>query len=160
VATAGAPAGPPADPPRSSAGVGSHPTALLWAGLAACTFGVSLYATGRAGTELPAAWVVLSARAIGMLALFVPLAVMRRLRLTARAAPLVAGSGVAEVLGFFSYTVGARHGIAIASVLSSQFAAISVVAAYFLFSERLSRLQLAGITTLMVGVALLSALRA
>jgi len=42
-------------------------------------------------------------------------------------------------------------------VLSSQFAAITVAAAYFLFGERLTRLQLAGICTIIVGVSLLSA---
>ena len=32
-------------------------------------------------------------------------------------------TGLAEVAGFASYAVGARHGIAIAAVLASQFAA-------------------------------------
>ena len=54
----------------------------------------------------------------------------------------------------------ARHGIAVAAVLSSQFAALSGIAAYFLFRERLSRIQLAGVLTVIAGVAVLSALRA
>jgi drug/metabolite transporter (DMT)-like permease len=45
-------------------------------------------------------------------------------------------------------------------VLSSQFAALSGIAAYFLFGERLTRLQLAGVCTIVAGVAALSALRA
>jgi drug/metabolite transporter (DMT)-like permease len=45
-------------------------------------------------------------------------------------------------------------------VLSSQFAALAAVAAYVLFKERLSRIQLLGVCTVLVGVALLSALRA
>lgn len=136
-----------------------HPAAVMFAVAAALTFGFSLYATARAGSSLPASWVVLSARVIGTLALAVPLAVSRRLQLTRRAVPLVIVSGICEVLGFFSYTGGSRHGIAVASVLSSQFATLAGIAAYVLFGERLSRLQLAGVCTVVLGVALLSALR-
>jgi drug/metabolite transporter (DMT)-like permease len=137
-----------------------HPRTVFLAGCAALTFGGSLYATGRAGVALPSAWVVLSARLIGTVALALPMALAGRLRLTPRAAPLVVTSGVCEVLGFYSYTLGARHGIAVAAVLSSQFAAIAGIGAYFLFGERLSRIQLAGVVTVVAGVAVLSALRA
>ncbi|MGZ4167447.1 MAG: EamA family transporter [Solirubrobacteraceae bacterium] len=137
-----------------------HPTAVLLAGLAAVSFWVSLYATGRAGAALPASWVVLSARLIGTVALALPLALAGRLRLTSRAAPLVIASGVCEVAGFFSYTLGSRHGLAIAAVLSSQFAVIALAVSYVLFGERLSRVQLAGVACVIVGVAALSALRA
>lgn len=127
---------------------------------AAWTFGVSIYATGRASAELPIAWAVLPPRVIGTLVLFVPLAVSGTLRLTRRAAPLVVVSGVAEVLGFASYAVGARHSVAVAAVLASQFAAIAAVAAYVLFRERLGRLQLAGVVTIVAGVAVLTWLQA
>lgn len=136
-----------------------HPAAVMLAVAAALTFGLSLYATAKAVSALPASWVVLSARVIGTLALAVPLALSRRLQLTRRAVPLVIVSGICEVLGFFSYTGGSRHGIAVASVLSSQFATLAGIAAYFLFGERLSRPQLAGVCTVVIGVALLSALR-
>jgi drug/metabolite transporter (DMT)-like permease len=139
---------------------GRHGSAVVLAVLAAVSFGVSLYATGRAGAVLPASWVVLSARAIGAVALALPLALAGRLRLTARAAPFVVASGVCEVLGFYSFTFGARHGIAIAAVLSSQFAVLALAASYVLFGERLSRIQLAGVACVIVGVAALSALRA
>lgn len=138
-----------------------HPHyAILFAIAGALTFGVSLYATGRAGTELPVSWVVLSARAIGAVALAVPLAVTRRLEITRRAAPLVVTSGVCEVIGFYSYTTGARHGIAVAAVLSSQFGGLAALAAYFVFGERLSRKRTVGVCTMLAGVAVLSALRA
>jgi hypothetical protein len=42
--------------------------------------------------------------------------------MTARAAPLVLASGVLEVAGLVAFTIGARHGIAVAAVLGSQFA--------------------------------------
>ena len=134
--------------------------AILFAIAAALTFGVSLYATGRAGTELPVSWVVLSARAIGTVALAIPLAITGHLEITRRAAPLVITSGVCEVIGFYSYTTGARHGIAVAAVLSSQFGGLAALAAYFLFGERLSRKRTLGVCTMLAGVAVLSALRA
>lgn len=138
----------------------SHPASVALAVAAAVIFGASLYATGRAGATLPSSWVVLSARLIGTVALAIPLVLAGRLQVVARAMPLVIASGICEVLGFYSYTAGARHGIAVTAVLSSQFATIAAVVAYFLFGERLSRLQLAGVTTVIAGVALLSALRA
>jgi drug/metabolite transporter (DMT)-like permease len=139
----------------------THPAAaVVLAMVAAGTFGLSLYATGKAAATLPASWVVLSARVIGTIALAVPLAVAGRLQVARRALPLVVASGVCEVLGFFSYTAGAREGIAVAAVLSSQFAAIAAVVAYLLFGERLSRIQLGGVIGVIFGVALLSALRA
>ncbi|MGZ4265400.1 MAG: EamA family transporter [Solirubrobacteraceae bacterium] len=140
--------------------VHDQPASVLLAVAAALVFGTSLYATGRAATTLPSTWVVLSARLIGTVALAAPLAVAGRLRVVRRAIPLVVVAGICEVLGFYSYTAGARHGIAVAAVLSSQFATIAAVAAYFLFRERLNRVQLAGVSSVIVGVALLSALRA
>jgi drug/metabolite transporter (DMT)-like permease len=137
-----------------------QPASVALAIAAALVFGTSLYATGRAGTTLPSTWVVLSARLIGTVALAIPLAITGRLRLVRPAIPLIVVAGICEVLGFYSYTAGARHGIAVAAVLSSQFATIAAVAAYFLFRERLNRVQLAGVSSVIVGVALLSALRA
>lgn len=138
----------------------SQPASVALAVVAAVVFGGSLYATGRAGATLPSTWVVLSARLIGTVALAIPLALARRLHVVRRALPLVIASGICEVLGFYSYTAGSRHGIAVTAVLSSQFATIAAVAAYFLFGERLNRIQLVGVTSVIAGVALLSALRA
>lgn len=139
---------------------GGHPDAVVLALLAACAWGGSLYATARAGSTLPASWVVLSARAIGAAALALPLLLAGRLRLSRTIAPLVVVSGVCEVLGFYSYIAGARHGIAVAAVIASQFATLAAVGAYILFHERLIRIQLLGVSAVMVGVAVLSALRA
>jgi drug/metabolite transporter (DMT)-like permease len=149
----------PGDEPEPSGA--PHPYyAILFAIAAALTFGVSLYATGRAGTELPVSWVALSARAIGTVALAIPLALTGHLQITRRAVPLVITSGVCEVIGFYSYTTGARHGIAVAAVLSSQFGGLAALAAYFLFGERLSRKRTLGVCTMLAGVAVLSALQA
>jgi drug/metabolite transporter (DMT)-like permease len=137
-----------------------HPEAVLLAVSAALAWGISLYATARAGSALPATWVVLSARLVGTVAVALPLALAGRLRLTRRAVPLILASGVCEVLGFYSYTLGSRHGIAVAAVLSSQFAVLAALAGYLLFGERLSRIQLAGVALVVVSVAALSALQA
>ena len=137
-----------------------HPRVVILAVISTLSFGTSLYATGRAGAVLPASWVVLSARLIGAVTLALPLALAGRLRLTRSAAPFVVASGLAEVAGFYSYTWGSRHGLAIAAVLASQFAVLALAGSYVLFGERLSRLQLAGVACVLVGVAALSALRA
>jgi drug/metabolite transporter (DMT)-like permease len=147
-------------PEMTDASRARHPAAVGLAAAGALAFGTSLYATGRAGAVLPSSWVVLSARLFGTLALTLPLALRGRLELVRGAAKLVIASGICEVIGFYSYTLGSRHGIAIAAVLSSQFAALTLLGAYLLFGERLSRLQLAGVGCVIVGVAVLSALQA
>lgn len=139
---------------------GDHGRSVVLAVSAAVAFGVSLYATGRAGSGLPAAWVGAAARIIGVPVITIPLALSGRLRLTRRAAPLVAISGLCEVLGFYAYTLGARHGIAVAAVLSSQFGSFSAVVGYLFLRDRLSRVQLGGVIAAAAGVAVLSALQA
>jgi drug/metabolite transporter (DMT)-like permease len=146
-------------PARQPDGARGHVSrVVVLAGLASLCFGASLYATGRVSSVLPLAWVVLSARLLGTIAVAVPLVLAGRLQLTARAAPLLLLAGVCEVLGVASFTLGARHDVAIAAVLSSQFAAMSVVAAYVLFGERLGRVQLRGVVLVLVGVSVLSVL--
>lgn len=130
----------------------------LAAAAAAC-FGVSLYATGHVSSRLSVGWVVLPPRALGVLAVALPLAVAGRLRLSRRAVPLVALAGVCEVLGFASFALGARHGIAVAAVLSCQFAALSAVVGYVFLHERLARTQLGGVIVLLAGITLLSGVR-
>jgi drug/metabolite transporter (DMT)-like permease len=136
------------------------PRGVALALLAAVTFGVGLYSTGRAGQDLPVLWAVLPARLVGVVAVTLPLALTSRLRLTRPAVPLVIASGLAEVVGFSSFALGARHGIAITSVLASQFATVAAIGAYVLFHERLGRVQLVGVILVLAGVAALSALQA
>jgi drug/metabolite transporter (DMT)-like permease len=144
--------------PESASALDARAAALA-IGAASC-FGVSLYSTARAGAVLPVFWAVLPARLVGVVVLAVPLAVSGRLRWSRVAAPFVVASGIAEVVGFASYTLGARHGVAVAAVLASQFGAISAVLAYLLFGERLRRVQIAGVALIAVGVATLAAIQA
>jgi len=141
-------------------GSGDPLRATLFAAAAALCFGVSLFATARASAALPLIWAVFPARLLGIVVVALPLAVTRRLRITRKALPLVVASGLCEVAGFASYALGSRHGIAVAAVLASQFAALAAIAAYFLFHERLTRVQLAGIAAIALGVAVLTAVQA
>jgi drug/metabolite transporter (DMT)-like permease len=124
----------------------------------ALLFGLTLYTTGRIGARASVLWALLPARLFGSVLLAAPLAARRKLRLTRRALPLVAAAGAAEVLGTLSYAVGARHQLAIAAVLASQFAALTAVAAFILHGQRLTRAQLAGLAAVVIGVSLVSAL--
>jgi drug/metabolite transporter (DMT)-like permease len=148
---------PPAE--REEAGH-DDPRAAFFALGAALAFGASLYATGRASLELPISWAVLPPRLLGVVLVTIPFALAGRLRLTRAAVPYVVASGLAEVAGFVCFAIGARHGIAVAAVLASQFAAVAAVAAALLFKERLTRLGVAGVIVIAVGVALVSAVRA
>ena len=135
-------------------------TATILSVLAAMTFGFTLYATAQASDDLPVPWVLLPARLLGTLLIAVPLALTARLRMTREAAPLVVASGVCEVLGLTSFAIGSRDGVAVTAVIGSQFAALSAVAAYLLFRERLALAQLIGVVATIAGVACLSALQA
>lgn len=137
-----------------------EPRAALFGLAAAGAFGASLYATGRASLDLPIAWAILPPRLFGVAFVFLPLLLARRLRLTRGAAPLVVGSGLAEVAGFTCYALGARHGIAVAAVLASQFAALAALGAWVLYGERLGRMGVVGVAVIAVGVAAVSALQA
>jgi len=141
-------------------GSGDHLRAPLLATGAALCFGAGLYATGRLSDSLPLAWAILPVRVVGVVAVALPLAATRHLRFARPALPLVVVASLTEVGGLALYAVGARDSIAISAVLASQFAALTAVAAYFLFAERITRLQVAGITAIAVGVAALTALQA
>jgi drug/metabolite transporter (DMT)-like permease len=133
--------------------------AVLFGTAAAACFGLSIYSTAKLGDSMPALMAVLPVRFLGVAAVFVPLALARRLRMTRRAVPMVLWIGVAEVFGNASYVVGAGQSIAIAAVLASQFAAVAAVAAYVLFRERLSTMQRSGVVVIALGVAVLTLAR-
>jgi drug/metabolite transporter (DMT)-like permease len=110
--------------------------------------------------DLPLAWTVLPARVAGVVGVTIPLVLMRRLRIVRPAVPFVVLVGIAEVAGTLTYAYGSRDSAAIAAVIASQFAGIAAVAAFFLFGERLNRVQVGGVITIAIGVALLAAAQA
>jgi drug/metabolite transporter (DMT)-like permease len=139
--------------PGKFGGVGAE--SLFGAG-AALTFGMTLYATGHVAA-LPIGWVIVPTRLVGTVAVALPLAVSRRFKLTRTCMPAVVLAGCCETLGFVSYALGARHGLAIAAVLSSLFAALAAVGAQLLLSERISPITRVGIVVTAIGVATVSA---
>ncbi|HJP87542.1 MAG TPA: DMT family transporter [Candidatus Limnocylindrales bacterium] len=146
----------PEDPATAPA---NNRRAAILAFAAALTFSIGLVGSGKLGAAgVPPAWVMLASRTIGVLIIVVPLVLTRRFRLTRPALPLVVLAGVLEVFGGAVYVVAATQDIAVAAVLSSQFAAIAAVAAYFLFKERLQRLQVVGVVLIAVGITALAAL--
>jgi uncharacterized membrane protein len=151
-----------ADRPRDATADPSQTRkAALLAVAAALTFSVGLVLGGRLGDAgVPPAWVMAVSRTIGTSLIFLPLLATGRLRLTRRALPLVALAGVLEVAGGAVYVIAATADTAVAAVLSSQFAAIAAIGAFLLFRERLQRIQVVGIVTIAIGVALLSAFSA
>ena len=128
---------------------------LLATGAAVC-FGASLFSTGFVSDDLPIAWVLLPGRLVGVVALFIPLLLLRRLQITRGTAPLVVAMGLSEVLGFTCFAIGAQYQVAVTSVLSSQFAPIAAIMAYVLFKERLGRAQILGVVVLVGGVTALT----
>ena len=137
--------------------VHEHPIlAVVLSTCAALVFGISLYAAGHLSGELPISWVLLPARLVGVVAITVPLALSRRLQLTRATVPMVVGMGLAEVVGFTLFSIGAQVEVAITSVLASQFAPIAAILAFVLFKERLGRLQITGVAIVVVAVAALS----
>jgi drug/metabolite transporter (DMT)-like permease len=152
---------PPPDPqrPEPRPGLGPEQKAVLFGAVAAVCFGISIYGTAKCGVVMPPLMAVLPVRVVGVVGVFLPLTLAGRLKLTRRAAPMVAFIGLAEVFGNASYVVGSSQSIAIAAVLASQFAAVAAVAAFVLFRERLSVPQRSGVVAIAIGVALLTVVR-
>ncbi len=135
-----------------------HPReAVLLSVLAAVIFAVGLVASGKAAVLVPPIWVAVTARFVGLAVVALPLLLQGRLTLTRAAAPLVVISGIGEIIGSTLSAWGATDSIAIVAVLGSQFAAIAAVLAFFLFGERLSRVQVVGVALILVGVTVLAA---
>jgi drug/metabolite transporter (DMT)-like permease len=120
-------------------------------------FGGGLYLTSKGAGSEAVLWAALAPRVAGLALIAAPLAASRGIKLTARAAPIVALAGLCEAVGFIFYVLGARHGVAISAVAASQFSALAAVGAYFLFAEVLTRRQLAGIVLTVLGVGALAA---
>jgi uncharacterized membrane protein len=139
--------------------LGTSGSALPFALAGVVCFGINLYASARIGATLPLVWSVMPARLGGFVFVALPLLATGRLRLTRVAAPLVVVVAVAEIAGTAAYAVGARDGIAVAAVMSSQFGAIAALVSVVLFGERLRRIQVLGVAVIAAGVAMLAAVQ-
>ena len=133
--------------------------AALFASAGATFFGLSLFAVGMLSGLLPLAWLLLPGRAVGVLALAVPLIVASRLRVTKATAPLLALVGICDIAGITMYAIGAQQNIAVTAVVASQMAPMAAVLAYFIFGERLGKGQIVGLVVILSGVTVLSFLQ-
>jgi len=134
---------------------------LRAAGFAACgalLLGIGLFVAGQVSATLPAAWVVLPGRIVGVALVTIPVTLMGRPRIPRAAVGYILVTGLVEVIGLTSFSIGARQDIAVTSVLGSMFAPIAALAAFVLFKERLARRQVVGIALVVAGIALLGAL--
>lgn len=131
---------------------------IVFAVLSALIFGVGLYAAGRASDLVPASLVVVAGRVAGVLVVTLPLALTRRLRFERRVLPFLLIAGVAEVAGMYFFAWGAAESIAVASVLSTQFAVMAALVAHAL-GERISSRQWAGVAAVTVGVVVITITR-
>lgn len=148
-----------ADASASAPPPGQARRAALLAIASAFAFSVGLVLSGRLGAGgIPPAWVIVASRTVGVTVIVLPLVLTRRFRLTRPAVPLVVLAGILEALGTGIYVVAASADIAVAAVLSSQFAGIAALGGFLLFHERIQRLQVAGVVTIAVGVTILAAL--
>jgi drug/metabolite transporter (DMT)-like permease len=135
--------------------------AALLALAAALAFSVGLVLSGRLGAAgMPPAWVIVASRTVGVAIIVLPALAMGKFQITRAAAPLVLISGVLEALGSATYVIAASQGVAVAAVLSSQFAAFAALGGFLLFKERIQRLQVVGVVTIALGITALAALQA
>jgi drug/metabolite transporter (DMT)-like permease len=123
---------------------------------AALCFGSGLFFQGKAGQHAPVALAVMPPSLMGVLLVALPMASRGRIA-SPRAVPgWLLGVAVAEVLGFISYVLGARHSVPVAAVLSAQYATISVLVGVTVLRERLGTAQLVGLALTIGGVTVLS----
>src|SRR5262249_59636911 len=97
---------------------------------------------------------------LGSLALLVAWATVTgaALRLSARAACLVALIGLADMTANTLFALASQHGLlAVVSVLGSLFPVVTVVLAHVVLQERISSIQRLGVVVTIVGVCVVSA---
>jgi drug/metabolite transporter (DMT)-like permease len=147
---------------RPSARSAPHPTlAVALAALSAAVAALALFAAPRAAHELGTPWMLAFLRIGGVLGLTLPFALTQRLRPPRGVVRFVVFSGLADAGAFGSYIYAAtRSGVAVPAVLSSQYAAVSVLIAALTLGERLTRVQLAGVVAILAGVAVVTAVQA
>src|SRR5439155_16580789 len=116
------------DPTRTARDLANPRRAVVLAIAAAAVFSIGLVLSGRLGAAgMPPLWVIVASRTIGVLLIALPLVLQRQFRLTRPAVPLVLLAGVLEAVGSGVYVIAASSDIAVAAVLSAQFAAIVAV---------------------------------
>jgi drug/metabolite transporter (DMT)-like permease len=138
-----------------------HPLqAGLLATLSATLFGLSLFAGARAIDNVPELWLPAGSRTFGTVLIAIPLLLVGKLPRAGRFLRFTFYSALAQSSGYFAFLVAAgSSGISVPAVLASQASVVGMVISFLVLGEWLSRRQLAGIATLLTGVAVVAATR-
>jgi drug/metabolite transporter (DMT)-like permease len=133
--------------------------AVLLAVATALGFGVFLYLLGLAGRDGSTFSALFGAR-LGSLALLggALLALRRAPSIPRAALPAVVAVGIVDVAANGLYTAASARGLlSIVAVLGSLYPVVTVILAHLVHGERITKVQLAGVTVALVGVGLVSA---
>jgi drug/metabolite transporter (DMT)-like permease len=133
------------------------PLAIAVALSAAACFAVVFTASGRIGA-LGAMWATAVTRIVGATVALPPELLRRRIP-PRDALPWLAGSAILDSAGFAALVQGAGDGVAVAAVLASQYAVVTVIGGVLVYHERLAPWQFAGIALTAGGVATLALAR-
>ncbi len=142
--------------PEVRSGVGGvRPVALAL--VAAAGFGLVVVLIAK-GSRHDVVMTLLLARAVTAAVLAVALVAGRRLPRGPADLALIAAIGLADLAANASYAVAVRSGLlSVVAVLSSLYPAVTVVLARWVHRERLRRVQVLGVVTVLTGVALIGA---
>jgi drug/metabolite transporter (DMT)-like permease len=133
--------------------------AVALAVAAAVALGLFTYFLGLGSREGSALSTLTGAR-VGSLGFLLLLAASRResLRVGRHWVLPIVGIGLLDMSANALFAFASRHGLlSLVSVLGSLYPVMTILLAYLVLHERLSRVQLAGVATALVGVAALSA---
>ena len=143
---------------RSAAADGAKLAPVGLAVFAALCFGTGIFLQGRGGQHATLWLAVVPPSLMGVLLVSAPMASTHRIASPRGSVLWLLGVGVAELAGFVCFMLGARHSIAIAAVLSGQYATISVLIGVTVLRERLDPAQIIGLVLTIGGVTTLSVL--
>jgi len=130
--------------------------ALAALGSAAC-FAITFLSAGEVDSLQPV-WLVGLGRLVPLLLVSLPVLAATRLARPPRSAwPWIAVNALGDVLGFTAYASAARHDLAVAAVVASEYAVVTVVLGVVLLGERLRPHQWAGIGVALAGIAIVAA---
>lgn len=122
-------------------------------------FGGVFFASGRAA-DLGALWAVAAVRGGGVLLVTLPVLATIGMRAPREILPWLVGGAALDTTGYLCVVAGTANGVAITSVLASQYAVVSVLGGILLYREHIARRQLVGIALTVSGVAALAVVRA
>jgi drug/metabolite transporter (DMT)-like permease len=132
--------------------------AVLLATVAAIALGLFTYFLGLGSREGSALSTLTGAR-VGSLTLLLLLAAGNResLRVPGRWLLPIAAIGLCDLAANVMFALASRHGLlSLVSVIGSLYPVMTVALAYVILHERLTRIQLAGVSAALAGVAVMS----